>query len=567
MRQLHKKPSSRLRMRGFEYLMYSAFSSCLLLILLVLPLAPVFASETISEGQLINSEQAPVSSHTEDPIVPLSPEAEVSAQDQDNTGNYDVVIEHGGVVEESNAVTVNETDTVPMTTIESAATLSDGEEVVEAPVATQEEINSDEYITDVQEGEVLELVNEELQEELQDESETLELPVVDVETPEAENEAGLDPIDVIDDFSTTSSDEAFVESVDEVVTVNTVTTDENHFTFAKGECTTMSDGMFYCAKPTSSTTEVTHTDRVFSAADAGSDKEIYIEKNGEISAITENTFEDDAPYFDSYSNTIVWHRLIDGRYQIISYDIEEEEETQITHDRYNNMQPTKYGDLTVWQGWVGNDWEIFLLNEDELIMVTDNTTHDIAPSVNGTHIIWQSFETGVWQMKVYDMLTKAINTVEGTNGGSVQNPRFVLVYDTKFESGDIETRGYDLTSGKVVPLSAKPTQVPDQIPDPDQTGEKSALVTPPTQPKTKVDEGEDSNTAGGTGDDTPDILEGDLIVPSFTSTTPDSLPFEYEEVDVDDVTVPELSVENASSTDHISELIITPYVEPILPTP
>lgn len=547
--------------------MYSAFSSCLLLILLVLPLAPVFASETISEGQLINSEQAPVSSHTEDPIVPLSPEAEVSAQDQDNTGNYDVVIEHGGVVEESNAVTVNETDTVPMTTIESAATLSDGEEVVEAPVATQEEINSDEYITDVQEGEVLELVNEELQEELQDESETLELPVVDVETPEAENEAGLDPIDVIDDVSTTSSDEAFVESVDEVVTVNTVTTDENHFTFAKGECTTMSDGMFYCAKPTSSTTEVTHTDRVFSAADAGSDKEIYIEKNGEISAITENTFEDDAPYFDSYSNTIVWHRLIDGRYQIISYDIEEEEETQITHDRYNNMQPTKYGDLTVWQGWVGNDWEIFLLNEDELIMVTDNTTHDIAPSVNGTHIIWQSFETGVWQMKVYDMLTKAINTVEGTNGGSVQNPRFVLVYDTKFESGDIETRGYDLTSGKVVPLSAKPTQVPDQIPDPDQTGEKSALVTPPTQPKTKVDEGEDSNTAGGTGDDTPDILEGDLIVPSFTSTTPDSLPFEYEEVDVDDVTVPELSVENASSTDHISELIITPYVEPILPTP
>ncbi|MFZ2253485.1 MAG: hypothetical protein WAW13_04970 [Minisyncoccia bacterium] len=379
---------------------------------------------------------------------------------------------------------------------------------------------------------------------------------IDAEVLTEPNSEDTDEDSISEDETATATPE-----IGEVVSANVVTTDENRFSFAKGECASVGDEMFYCAKADTATT-TTHTDRVFAASDAEGDKEIYIEKDGVVAAISNNSIDDDAPYYDALSDTIVWHRLIEGRYQIISYDIDREEETQLTSDRYNNMAPSRYDNLTVWQGWVGNDWEIFTLLDNELMMITDNTTHDIAPSVNGTHIIWQSFETGVWQMKVYDIRTKQVSTIEDTDGGSVENPRFVLVYDTKFESGDVETRGYDLVSGEVVSLGALPASVPKEIPDPDQTGEKRALVSPQTQPKTKVDEGDDGDGVGGGDDLLPEDDITDIVIPALQGTSTEST-FSEEVTDIEDVLIPAVATENASSTSHIEDIIITPFVEQI----
>lgn len=581
MRQLHKKPNSHVKVRGFEHLIASAFSLCLLFVLVLLPLAPLFAADdVVSEVATLppadpQPEAVSVESSTDESADESSPDSaadsEMPPTETDSevpTSETDSEMPPTETEEELIIKPVEPLPQEEVIVIENPESVDDsyGDVVLEEELVNEDTV-SDELSTTsseiLSEGVSIEDVPAEVvatsSDDTSEEVEIVSEIAIDVDAEildEPESEAtGEDSLS--EDETATATPET-----GEVVLANVVTTDENRFSFAKGECASVGGEMFYCAKADLSTTSTTHTDRVFAASDAEGDKEIYIEKDGVVGAISNNAIDDDAPYYDALSNTIVWHRLIEGRYQIISYDIDSEEETQLTNDRYNNMAPTRYDELTVWQGWVGNDWEIFILEGDDLMMITDNTTHDIAPSVNGTHIIWQSFETGVWQMKVYDIRTKQISTIEDTDGGSVENPRFVLVYDTKFESGDVETRGYDLVSGEVVSLGALPASVPKEIPDPDQTGEKRALVSPQTQPKTKVDEGDDDMS--GAGGDMPEDDVLDIVIPALQGTSTDIMESTSTPVVTDtDVIVPAIVIENATSTEHIEDIIITPYVEPI----
>ncbi len=544
-------------MRGFEYLVYSAFSISLLLVLVLLPLNPIFASETDTDPVVPRDE-------SEESTVENNPPAEFenehNDEEQSDTDLGNVTSEEEQVdpistdsLMEISAETAVSTDDVP--DVSSVAEgITDSQSSTTVSFETTDELNSedDTIEIDVTEGEdVLEPV---IQEEISDATTTPE--ILDEETNIEEITSTSSEEVPLEDA--TSTLEVTVEEPDTTVPVNTVINDDNHFSFAKSECTLVGEGSFYCSKPTEQQV-IDHTDRVFSSVDTEGDKEIYVEKNGERTQITDNQLDDDAPYYDKLSDTIVWHRLIEGRYQIISYEVETSKEEQITTDRFNNMEPQRSGNATVWQGWVGNDWEIFMLDGEELSMLTDNTTHDITPSINGDHLVWQSFESDAWIMKVYDLRTKSLATIEDAEGGSIENPRFVLVYDSKQETGDIETRGYDLESGEVVALSSEPAPVPQEIPDPEQTGEERALVTPQTQLKTKVD-GEE----GDEEDTTPDldllVEEGDIIVAPLSevpTTTPDI------EEDNSEIEIP--STEATSSVAHIDDLIITPYVEPIEP--
>ena len=391
----------------------------------------------------------------------------------------------------------------------------------------------------------------------------------EVEEETTESDTPVQSDNATEDYISSTTD--MVQN--EGVIINEITNDQNRFSFAKDECTLVGDELFYCAKPVEEA-EVLFMDRVFVARDdVEGDKEIFIEQDGELQQLTQNIYDDDAPFYDEFSGTIVWHRLIEGRYQIISYDVQSETEEQLTFDRYNNMQPNKYGDVLVWQGWIGDDWEILMLIGDELTMLTDNTRHDISPHVNGDHVVWQTFINGAWVMQIYDVRTGVTQTVEGADGASIENPRFVLVYDSKSETGDIETKGYDLQSVETVPLSATPAQAPRSIPDPEPTEEERALVSPTTQPKPKSEDSDE------TGDEPPldtDTSEEDLVIPTFdgtiTSTTTESLSKDI--ATSSPIIAPEsneghtldLSTTTKQTTEvdqEIEDLIITPFVEEI----
>lgn len=570
-------------MRGLEYLVYSALSVCLLFVMVFLPLAPLFADEATDVVASDTSENAIVSLHEAEDSDIVVTDASDSGGDEANVEVVDQVtpiisaeevLSDEADVEVSEAVIVHESDEIVFESLET--------QDVEADEAVSDEI----LITDSQRveldahGESVDLNQEDTELGFVEESAELSQEVdaevveelVDVEIiPEEEI---LDEVETVsekvledEEFASTNDEQVdevddSVEAIGETIVLNSVNDDGNKFSFSENECTTVGDGTFYCAKSASTPTP-SFTDRIFSASDAEGDKEIYIEKAGEIAQISQNQFDDDAPYYDEVSDTAVWHRLIEGRYQIIVYDFDTEEEKQITSDRYNNMQPNRFGDTLVWQGWVGSDWEIFLSEGDEITMLTDNTTHDITPSINGTHIVWQSFESNAWRMKVYDIRTKTTNTIEDAEGGSIENPRFVLIYDTKFESGDVETRGYDLKSGEVVHLASVPVSLPEELPDPDQTGEERALVTTITQLKPK--------TEGDTDELPPDIDDGidsdDVVIPALVideivgTTTIEFTEDASEGVVVDELIIPAFEDTATSSTDQIDDLVVPPFIE------
>lgn len=557
------------KMQGFRYLLFGVLSFVLLIVLVCLPVAPVFADESISESvdlasgstsdeistptQIEQSEsqvaldEAVVSSLRTEGIESEEFDAE-SKSSQSHVHDVNTEITHAEIDEPIDVISTEVTNvpdsTVELESITTQLLSENGEESTTTEIAPAE-------------GEVL-------TEALPDNNPTLDSVVNGTTSEELLIEVSFEDTtqeDVVENINVSATNTVSV--VGNMVTA--ISNDENKFTFSKDECTTVGDGTFYCATAKTEA-EILHVDRIFSAPDADGDKEIYMERDGVLITLTDNQNDDDAPYFDEVANTIVWHRLIDGRYQIMQYNVDDNEEIQLTHDSFNNMQPRISGDTIVWQGWVGDDWEIFLSEKGSVRMLTDNTEHDIAPSINGNHIVWQSFEGEAWRMKVYDIRTGVIDTIENAEGGSIENPRFVLVYDTKLQSGDIETRGYDLESGEVVALSAKPIEVPDKIPDPDQTGEERALVSPSSQPKTKIDTNNDDNL-NNTSDDESSVEPGDVVIPAFNAsstgeqsesiaiatTTPDLIIPAYETTQV----MTEVSVERES----IEDLVIEPYFE------
>lgn len=568
------------------------FARLLLCVLLLQPIGPLFAAEQVSESSttlesaaletVVQNEAAQADLHeggaTQQDIVEAPTETssdEVLAEDSED---MDVSPALSATDPEDDGAQTDVSDplNVEDLTSDTSSSTSITEHLADDASTEDQEISSPDVAVDAEAGEVLGVetgsttIGTTTTTSVSNTPTTSE-PIVPSPVPASEVVADEelsqptieDEIDsLVDEGGAPSITNVVVQDID----VSMAAIDDNHYLFSKDACIAMGDGTFYCQRVEEKPV-VLDTDRVFAAPDSDGDKEIFVEREGELTQISYNLFEDDAPYFDELSNTIVWHRLIDGRYQIIAYSIEDDQETQLTHDHYNNMEPSRFDDVTVWQGWVGNDWEVMMAEEDVVTMLTDNTDPDIVPRITGDYIMWQSFEGNAWRVKVYDRRTGEIETIADANGASLDNPRFVLVYDTKHENGDVETKGYDLRSGQVVPLSATPAPTPKDLPDPEQTGEDRAFVQTPVSVKTKSvtgdanGEGEpDTDTDQDTSTTSPafDVIVTPYIDDSLSTSTSTS---------TDDVVSPVVTeATTPSTTPHISDLIITPFVEEIEPT-
>lgn len=289
------------------------------------------------------------------------------------------------------------------------------------------------------------------------------------------------------DESDTTDDQAELTVASENV-VSVVQTDAE-FSFNSNECTQIEDGSFYCQKATA---PVVQQNDLFAALDRDGDLEIYLRREGENIQITQNLVDDASPFFDVRSNTVVWHRLLQDRYQIVSYDVASGEEEIITDTRVNNMEPSRSGDATVWQRWVDNNWEIILSQAGEEVQLTDSIEHDIAPNIRGDLVIWNvRASDGTHSLMTYDVSSGVYNEISDPDGVAVSNPRMVVVYDAVYANGDTIMRGFDLITGELIPLQQIPAELPEQLPEPDSTGETRAFIAPaPAKPEQAEEESE-----------------------------------------------------------------------------
>ncbi len=358
--------------------------------------------------------------------------------------------------------------------------------------------------------------------------------------------------------------------------VNVAVNDGNRYQFGTNDCVTVEDGFFYCTKKKPSA--VDGQDRFYSAQDKDGDLEIFLEKDSTTTQITHNQYDDSAPMYDPVSERLVWHAFINDRYQIMSYDLIQNEMKQLTSETYNSMQPSAEGDKTVWQAWVGDNWEIMLDDGATRTQLTNNHTYDINPHIYGEYVSWQSLTDNAWHAEIYDTKTGKLEIMKTSDGGSVENPRFVLMYDSKNANGDVETVGYDLDKKIKIALGAIPNAIPKEIPQPEHSKEERAIVqSTPTlkEEATSTDDGLGSTTPqidppvpdmpeSGLGSTTsatssdivipPSVLatSTDLSVPSATQGDASATPLDMRAPTTTDTgfvpTIPDLIIPPTSST-------------------
>jgi len=292
------------------------------------------------------------------------------------------------------------------------------------------------------------------------------------------NSGGSDePQDTVDtndtDQTENSSDQ--VELDDRVVEARSVTTNDNFYQFSRQSCVAVGDGTYHCSINTDEKIDANST--VYAAIGESKTSEIFLRtKRGEVIQVTDNDTEDTAPFYDPESLQVVWQRAIGGRQQIISYDIISQKETQLTFSRTNNMEPKVSEAGIVWQAWDGNDWEVMYFDGDYTEQITDNLAQDVTPVIEDGYVLWTVLGEKEQKARVYSIADKEILTIEGHDGGAIANPRFILVYDTLFDNGDVVTKGFDPVTGLSAPIAAKPAPAPLEIPTPDPIGEIIALV-------------------------------------------------------------------------------------------
>lgn len=383
-----------------------------------------------------------------------------------------------------------------------------------------------------------------------EEPEESEEPPVDEsveETPPDDSEPPVED-DSSEDNTDNEGDEPTGEPTEaEVVQIEGLITEDNFYQFSKQSCVAVGEGAYHCS--TNTDADVDASSVAYSEVDQEGDTEIFLRTSkNKVKQITDNSFDDTAPHYDAESMKVVWQRLIDGRQQVVLFDIMEDEETQLTFSKTNNMEPKVSDAGIVWQAWDNNDWEIMYFDGSYTEQLTENNAQDVAPVIQDGYVLWNVLGGEEQQARVYSLDTKEILSIEGHEGGSIINPRFVLVYDTKYDNGDIVTQSLDPTTGLSEPIAAKPAPEPVDIPDSDPIGQIRALISNKSKDENLFVE---VDTEGGNNppvnDDTLNLKSGDDGPTPITtaSSTPADTDFELTEYDL---VIPEDAFLNALSS-------------------
>ncbi len=260
--------------------------------------------------------------------------------------------------------------------------------------------------------------------------------------------------------------------------VRTVAQDpSSKYVFGEGDCTVVADGEFYCVS-TDADRLATGDPRVYAEKDREGDREIFYFDGVEVKRITNNAYDDFAPVFEEEQMRVVWQAMLNDRLQIMVHDIMTNTTRQITTSRQNSSNPDIEGDLVVWQEWIETNWEIMMTDVDnngaefEIERITDNAIHDMFPQAYDGLVTWQREKSDSWEVLVYDLRTGKQTVLEKNEDTKYENPRFVLLFDSKHDNGDVETIGYDLDTGEMMELGTRPRPLPvDPVTPDDETQE------------------------------------------------------------------------------------------------
>jgi hypothetical protein len=85
-----------------------------------------------------------------------------------------------------------------------------------------------------------------------------------------------------------------------------------------------------------------------------------------------------------FGHKIAYHASDGNDTEMFLYDIESRQTIQITDNDYNDRNACLHDGTLVWEGYDGNDWEIFYWDGSTIEQLTENDLDDMEPSLWGT---------------------------------------------------------------------------------------------------------------------------------------------------------------------------------------
>jgi len=119
-----------------------------------------------------------------------------------------------------------------------------------------------------------------------------------------------------------------------------------------------------------------------------------------------------------YDNKIVWQDKRNGNWNIYMYDLSTKKETQITTNKFDQINPDIYGNKVVWQDERKGNWDIYMydLSTKKETQITSSKSMQVDPEIYGNKIVWVDNEDGL-NIHMYDLSTSKETQI--THSGKV----------------------------------------------------------------------------------------------------------------------------------------------------
>jgi len=123
--------------------------------------------------------------------------------------------------------------------------------------------------------------------------------------------------------------------------------------------------------------------------------------------LTDNEYDDGLPQIDA--GNVAWEGFDGNDSEIFLYD--GTNTIQLTNNEYNDGTPQIDAGNVVWYGWDGNDSEVFLYDGTTTIQLTNNEFYDGEPQIDAGNVVWIGWDWNDSEVFLYD----GTNTIQLTD--------------------------------------------------------------------------------------------------------------------------------------------------------